>query len=53
MVEFYYPELLLVGIPMAFAFWRFARWGKATNWIRAGMGCCCCWPWPDRCTIWG
>lgn len=37
MVEFYYPELLLVGIPMAFAFWRFARWGKATNWIRAGM----------------
>lgn len=34
MIEFHYPELLLVGIPLAYLFWRFALWGKATAWLR-------------------
>ena len=35
MIEFYYPELLLVGVPLAFLFWRYARSGPATTVIRA------------------
>ena len=37
MIEFYYPELLLVGIPLAILLWRYARQGKATTWVRAGI----------------
>jgi len=35
MIEFYYPELLLVGVPLAFLFWRYARSGPATTVLRA------------------
>src|SRR6056297_3513529 len=35
MFELYYPELLLIAFPIAFLFWRFNRYGKATTTIRA------------------
>jgi len=37
MIELYYPELLLIGIPLAFVFWKFARMGRATAWLRGLM----------------
>lgn len=29
-MEFYFPEMLLIGLPIAFLFWRYARRGRAT-----------------------
>ncbi len=37
MIEFYYPELLLVGIPLAIILWRYARHGTATTLVRVGI----------------
>ncbi|WP_339741869.1 VWA domain-containing protein [uncultured Rubinisphaera sp.] len=34
MIEFYFPELLLIAFPLAFVFWRYGRYGKATSVIR-------------------
>lgn len=35
MIEFYYPELLLISIPLAVFLWRFGWIGKATAFVRA------------------
>ncbi len=37
MIEFFYPELLLVGIPLAILLWRYARQGRATTLVRTGI----------------
>lgn len=34
-IRFQYPELLLLGIPLGFVYWRWGRVGGVTGWLRA------------------